>query len=139
MSNEILNALPEKRQRAFAQPFYTAARQGAKRPRDVVSAVLATAVEMVAAGDRDRGAEILRVIGSAPVEALDFGKYVLEHEALPAGQKTHERARQKGDYTKEGMVGPPTEKQLSYLRVLGYKGPAPTTKREASELIEELK
>ena len=31
----------------------------------------------------------------------------------------------------------PTEKQLVYLRKLGYNGPAPTTLKEASKLIEE--
>ena len=31
----------------------------------------------------------------------------------------------------------PTEKQLAYLRRLGYTGPAPTTLKEASKLIEE--
>ena len=32
----------------------------------------------------------------------------------------------------------PTDKQLSYLRRLGYTGPAPTTLKEASKLIEGL-
>ena len=32
----------------------------------------------------------------------------------------------------------PTEKQLAYLRRLGYTGPAPTTLKEASKLIEGL-
>ena len=32
----------------------------------------------------------------------------------------------------------PTDKQLSYLRRLGYTGPAPATLKEASKLIEEL-
>ena len=32
----------------------------------------------------------------------------------------------------------PTEKQLAYLRRLGYTGPAPATLKEASKLIEEL-
>ena len=31
----------------------------------------------------------------------------------------------------------PTEKQLVYLRKLGYNGPAPSTRTEASKLIEE--
>ena len=31
----------------------------------------------------------------------------------------------------------PTDKQLVYLRKLGYNGPAPTTLKEASKLIEE--
>ena len=32
----------------------------------------------------------------------------------------------------------PTEKQLAYLRRLGYTGPAPATLKEASKLIEGL-
>lgn len=35
------------------------------------------------------------------------------------------------------MDNTPTEKQLVYLRKLGYNGPAPTTLKEASKLIEE--
>ena len=31
----------------------------------------------------------------------------------------------------------PTEKQLVYLRKLGYDGPAPATRKDASKLIEE--
>ena len=36
------------------------------------------------------------------------------------------------------MDNTPTDKQLSYLRRLGYNGPAPTTLKEASKLIEGL-
>ena len=128
MSTQILNALPENRQSAFAQPFYTAARQGAKSPRDVLSAVLAKAVEMVAAGDRDRGAEILQVVGNAPMDAMDFGKYVLEREALPAEQKKQEKAQRQAHYAAQKMIEPPTEKQLWRLEHEGYRGPAPKTK-----------
>ena len=33
----------------------------------------------------------------------------------------------------------PTERQVKYLRVLGYDGDVPSTKSEASRLIDELK
>ena len=33
----------------------------------------------------------------------------------------------------------PTERQVKYLRVLGYDGDVPSTKSEASQLIDELK
>ena len=36
------------------------------------------------------------------------------------------------------MFGPPTDKQLAYLRDLKYEGPVPSTKREASLLIDAI-
>jgi hypothetical protein len=33
---------------------------------------------------------------------------------------------------------PPTEKQLRYLTSLGYRGPEPANRLEASRLIDEL-
>jgi hypothetical protein len=33
---------------------------------------------------------------------------------------------------------PPTSKQLAYLQVLGHDGPAPKSKQQASQLIDEL-
>lgn len=34
---------------------------------------------------------------------------------------------------------PPTLRQLRYIAILGYRGESPQTRRQASELIDELK
>lgn len=72
------------------------------------------------------------------MEAFEYAHYVLGYEYKPYEQKQAikiERAEQ----VKQKTFGqqPATDKQIRYLRVLGYQGKV-ETKQQASDLIGEL-
>ena len=66
-------------------------------------------------------------------EILESGEYENEKEVIVrAIDNLYERTKSVFD-----KVEPPTEKQLVYLKKLGHDGPAPSTRIEASKVIEE--
>ncbi len=76
-------------------------------------------------------------------EALRLAEYYLTYEQLPRDQRKQasaaSRSRAVTAAVEQRPDEPATEAQLRYLHVLGHRGPAPVTKREASKLISDLK
>lgn len=73
-------------------------------------------------------------------EALLFAAWAIHHACLPEAERRREKASRKAGYLVAWMAGqPPSERQIAYLRALGHQGDPPSTKLEASALIERLK
>ena len=79
---------------------------------------------------------ILATITAHEQEAIAFGAWALEWEALPREERERQK-RQKGEQYRTAHMGcqPPTEKQVGYLRRLGYAGPI-DSKAHASSLVD---
>jgi len=73
-------------------------------------------------------------------EAKAYIEYLQDWEKLPDSEKQYYKNIQAKKAVKAYMAKEaPTEKQLSYLKALGYIGPAPESKADASELISTIK
>ena len=77
----------------------------------------------------------LTMIAQHRDEALACADYYLSYNALPEDERQKVKQRQRDTYRAES---PPTDRQLDYLRILGYAGPQPTTLQEASATIGRL-
>ncbi len=87
-------------------------------------------------GDYARDAAILRVLHDQGGAALAFAAWALARAALPR----EERERRKQGRAREHIAAwmdhqPPTDKQVAYLRRMGYAGPIDST-AHASALID---
>jgi hypothetical protein len=57
-----------------------------------------------------------------------------------SAKSPEEREQAASQYRDERLASqPPTEPQIAYLRVLGYRGEMPQSKLEASQLIDDLR
>lgn len=73
-------------------------------------------------------------------DAFRYVSYLFDWERLPEAERKYYKNIQAKKAVKAYMAKElPTEKQLQYLRALGYTGPAPESKADASELISTIK
>lgn len=73
-----------------------------------------------------------------PEEACDYAGYYLWWETLTKAEKDAIRAEVKPQYIEEAMRHQPaSEKQVSYLRSLGYNGQV-LSKKHASDIIDAI-
>jgi len=77
--------------------------------------------------------QVLRSLDTT--EAWNFAQHILNRESLPPDEKAALKTASKATTVWHGDA--PTEKQLKYLKALGCVD-VPTTKGEASELINQL-
>jgi len=82
---------------------------------------------------------LLRVAQEEPELLLEGARWILWWRGLPREQKLVYRRYTKtgGDEARMLRHGP-SERQLAYLEALGYRGQRPTTRLEASLLIDDL-
>lgn len=73
-------------------------------------------------------------------EALEAGaRWGLWWESLPREEKQRLKSERAGEAVERWMEGqPPTARQVTYLHRLGYRGPEPANRLEASRLINSL-
>jgi len=87
----------------------------------------------------DKHPVIIHCIESYRREALDFASYVLDKVNLPLEVQQRIKKLQGEKHRREYMEkDPPTEKQIKFLRELGYEGTV-QNKLEASEMISKVK
>src|SRR5262249_25041533 len=73
------------------------------------------------------------------VEAREYAEYVLQYESLPFEERQKIKSVRSEEHRREYMQKlPPTERQLSYLNVLGCSD-IPKDRAEASRLIDEYR
>lgn len=77
----------------------------------------------------------LAMIAQHRDEARACADYYLAYASLPEDERERVKQRQRDTHRVER---PPTDRQLDYLRILGYTGTQPTTLHAASEAIERL-
>ena len=70
-------------------------------------------------------------------EALAYAQSVIDYEALPYAERQRIKGRRALAFVMQGKE--PTLAQLSYLRSLGYQGPPPADRSEASRVIDALR
>jgi hypothetical protein len=74
-----------------------------------------------------------------PEALLAGARWALWWESLPLLERQRIKAERSETAIERWMAEqPPTEKQLRYLASLGYPGPTPANRLEASRLIDEL-
>ena len=124
-------------QRSTANNFLLqAVRAGCNEPNQVVGYALETAYRR----RHLEAAQTLLLLSHLDPEALLAGaRWALWWESLSPEEKRRFREGRAEEAIARWMEeNPPTEKQLRYLASLGYRGPAPANRLEASRLIDEL-
>jgi nitroreductase len=124
---------PAKRS-TVANTFLTPIRKGMTDPDLII-----TEVYEKARRDKEKH-YISDTIFSYLSEAFKYVSYLQDWEHLPDSEKQYYKNIQAKKAVKAYMAKEkPTDKQLSYLKALGYTGPAPESKADASELISTIK
>ena len=129
----------------IASRFYNVYRdEHPETPEDLVRGVMKDAKRRYQSpwASEQRKAENLTLahkLREARDEAVKFARYVIWRENL----SPEEHARLKAIQAEEGRrawmeTQPPTEKQINYLRLLGYEGEV-ESRGHASQLIDELR
>lgn len=124
-------------QRATATNFLLQAiRAGCNEPNQVVGYALETACRRC----HLEAAQTLRLLSELDFEALLAGaRWALWWESLSPEEKRRFREGRAEEAIERWMEqNPPTDRQLAYLNRLGYRGPTPANRLEASRLIDEL-
>jgi hypothetical protein len=125
--------------------FLAQARAGVTMPQAIILRVTADLQARIAAARRygqhdqeQRDQLILDAIYSHVDEARDMAAWAVEWETTPREQREQVKAQRGEQYRHAYMASQPaTEKQIGYLRKLGYAG-AVNSKAHASELIDGL-
>ena len=132
----FLSYFPPEQRSAANNFLLQAVRAGCNEPNQVVGYALETA--------RCRyhleAAQTLLLLSNLDPEALLAGaRWALWWESLSPEEKRRFREERAEEAIARWMEeNPPTEKQLRYLTSLGYRGPEPANRLEASRLIDEL-
>jgi hypothetical protein len=139
-----------RRRSGVANWFHESVRAGASTAEEVLRRVDETArqrmISAVVWGSQSPEAkaaaalrdEVRRLFREHRPEAMAYAESVIEWERLPQDERDRRKDERGAYYRIEWMRSkPPSEKQISYLRFLGYSGPTPQDCAEASELIEQ--
>ncbi len=142
----LLERFPNARRSYIANTFLYAVRAGARTPSkvlaDVEHALSETAIRSRRWGFTEtveRTEEVYSVLNEFHDEALAFAAWAIAWEALPAAERQRQKQAKGAPHRQAYMAQQPaTDKQVAYIRSLGYHGPV-TSKAHASTLIEQLK
>jgi hypothetical protein len=142
----LLERFTPNRRSYVANTFLYAVRSGARTPAKVLADVEHQLSETARRSRRwgftdtiERTESIYSILNEYHDEALAFAQWCISYEALPPGEKARRKAEKGAPHRQAWMEQQPaTEKQVAYIRSLGYEGPV-TSKAHASSLIEQLK
>ncbi|RIH88845.1 hypothetical protein [Calidithermus roseus] len=131
----FLSYFPPEYRSTAANCLLTAVRQGCADPNQVVGYALETARRRMRWGSE--AFHTLVWLAEFDPEALLAGaRWALWWESLPFAERQRiKRERSEEAVTRWMETQPPTEKQLSYLRVLGYTDEV-ANRLEASRLVD---
>lgn len=127
--------------------FLRVTRQGVTNPNVIVSTVRRNLVDQSKratywnpdSNTIQRNDAILDVLNTHHEEAVDFAKWAVEWESLSDSERQAIKAERGAYYKRQHMDSqPPTDKQVRYVRALGYDGTI-ESKLHASELIDKLR
>ncbi|MCX7802289.1 MAG: hypothetical protein N2313_04625 [Meiothermus ruber] len=124
-------------QRSTANGFMLeAVRAGCSEPHQVVGFALEKARQR---SDLEAAQTLLLLFHLDPEALLAGARWALWWESLPLLERQRIKAERSETAIERWMAEqPPSEKQLRYLHNLGYRGPTPANRLEASRLIDEL-
>ena len=114
----------------MANLFLYPVRQGISNVEQIVDSVRAELQQQITRSRRyhnfstvQRKAEYLTLLESYPEDAMDFARWAVWSESLSEEEKTARKAEQGKLYRRQWMdTQPATDKQVSYLRHLGWTG-----------------
>lgn len=130
----FLSHFPPEQRSTAANNLLEAVRAGCSDPHQVVG----YALEKAARRSWSEAAQTLLLLFHLDPEALLAGaRWALWWESLPLLERQRIKAERSETAIERWMAEqPPTEKQLRYLHNLGYRGPTPANRLEASRLID---
>ena len=135
MTRDFLNHFDPRKRATVANLFLYAVRRGITEPHRMVSAVrhdlLVGAIRWGNHDGKERNEHIVTMIDASPDEAVDYAKWAVWWESLSVQEKRRMKAE------KWMAQQQATEKQVKYLRALGYHGEI-ESKLQASEWIDKL-
>jgi hypothetical protein len=140
-----LECLLESLRSVTAQWMHRAARVGAASPEAVLFTFGLIVGEHIGsywntAAERSRLRPVVEAVQRDFGGACSYAAWVLAWEQLPADEQQRRKAERGRQYQQEAKAAKaPSERQIAYLRSLGYAGPAPGTMAEASSLINKWK
>jgi hypothetical protein len=140
----FLSRLPRPFAGHLSDLFHDAVRAGRGTPSEVVQWVVADVLRRLERQTRPDAAEAQRALLGAmaadPEGARAYAAHCLHWRALPQSERQKLKQDQRDAHRAAMMESlPATEKQIGFLRVLGYSGPPPPSRAEASRLIDERK
>lgn len=138
--NRFLQQFPSEWRGAIGNLFYEAVRSGAQPTRPICSHVLAAARQKAQQppGKVD-WQQVVDALLADPEAALDMALYAVQQEHMDPKEKAARKEANAERGRQEHMARrPATEKQLAFLRRLGYSGEV-LSMAHASTLIEEWK
>ena len=142
----LLELFPNARRSYVANTFLHSVRAGARTPHKVLADVEHALSETAKRSRRwgfsetvERTESIYSILNEYHDEALAYAAWAIRWEALPPAERERQK-RAKGEVHRQAYMEqqPATDKQVAYIRALGYEGPV-TSKAHASSLIEQLK
>ncbi len=142
----LLERFPNARRSYVANTFLYSVRSGARTPDKVLADVEHELSETAKRSRRwgfsetvERTETMYSILNEYHDEALAFAAWAIAWEALPTAERERQK-RVKGEVHRQAYMEqqPATDKQVAYIRALGYEGPV-TSKAHASSLIEQLK
>jgi hypothetical protein len=142
----FLGLFPDSMKAHISNIFLGAVRQGAENPDRVLVDVMTSSLARLKTAERFNDSRdevkfrlLLRVMDTHQDKARGFARYCTDWEALPPTQKGIVKAARAQEYRAQYLDSQPaTEKQIKYLRNLGWSGDI-TSKQQASGLIEKYK
>jgi acyl-CoA reductase-like NAD-dependent aldehyde dehydrogenase len=142
----LLERFPGPRRSYVANTFLYAVRSGARTPGKVLADVEHELSETAKRSRRwnftdtiERTESIYAILNEYHDEALAFAAWAIRWEALPPAERERQKQAKGAPHRQKYLEEQPaTERQINYVRSLGYHGPV-TSKAHASSLIEQLK
>lgn len=138
-----LQQFPESRRSGIANWFHYAARREVTTPQDLLSEVARTLEHsLLWSGLPPEARRHMEQVCEALFQphAQNYAQSVLSRESLPPDTKQHHKQLRSRHFMAQRLATrPPTDRQLAYLKTLGYRGKAPTTALDASQAIDRLR
>lgn len=129
----FLDEFPREKKSTVANKFLFTVRSGIKDPRIVVDATRRRLSPQFDGWLIDK-------MDFNPSGALSFAAWAVAYEAQPYEERQVQKETKAEQYREEFMkTKPPSERQLAYLKALGYTGSPPETMEDASLFIEKHK
>lgn len=136
---EFLNLFPANRRGWVSNVFCLAVRRGCSTPEKVVNVAISRVEHDLKIYREPRHFELFNALVAYRELALEFAKYIIYWENLPPDVKRQKKFARAEFYKGEYLSNqPPTEKQIKYLKSLGYDGKV-KSKWEAMKLIDEFR
>ena len=137
----LLEHIPAHRRSTVANWFHYAARAGTPTAHGVCSQVWQGIQQRLQWASTPETRQFLQgvldVLQAHQTEALAYAQHMISYEQLPYAERQKIKGRRALSFVMQGKE--PTLPQLAYLRSLGYQGPPPVDRAQASLLIDQLR